>query len=134
MLATTAIAVVLGWQVYDVARAQYAMSPSQAAFQLGIIGLVQFVPMFLLAPFAGLIADRLDRRRVGAFALGVDFIMALALAWITTTGHFTLPLLFMLGSLHGVARAFFGPALSAIVPNIIPAHLVPKAISLNALT
>lgn len=133
MLATTAVAVVLGWQVYDVARAQYAMSPGAAAFQLGIIGLVQFVPMFLLAPFAGLIADRHDRRLVGAFAIGVDFVMALALAWITTTGKLSLPALFMLGSLHGIARAFFGPALSAIVPNIIPAHLVPKAISLNAL-
>ncbi|MES2493266.1 MAG: MFS transporter [Pseudomonadota bacterium] len=133
MLATTAIAVILGWQVYDVARADYGMAPGAAAFQLGLIGLVQFVPMFVLAPFAGLIADRMDRRKVGAFAVGVDFVMAVSLAALTQADALTLPLLFLLGSLHGVARAFFGPALSAIVANILPAHLVPKAISLNAL-
>jgi len=133
MLATTAIAVILGWQVYDVARADYGMAPGAAAFQLGLIGLVQFVPMFVLAPFAGLIADRMDRRKVGAFAVGVDFGMALALALLTQADAVTLPALFLLGSLHGVARAFFGPALSAIVANILPARLVPKAISLNAL-
>lgn len=133
MLATTAIAVVLGWQVYDIARADYGMASGQAAFQLGLIGLVQFVPMFVLAPFAGLIADRMDRRKVGAFAVAVDFVMALALAQLTQAGSLNLPLLFALGSLHGVARAFFGPALSAIVSNILPAHLVPKAVSLNSL-
>ena len=133
MLASSSIVVVLGWQVYDVARTAYGMSPNQAAFQLGLIGLVQFAPMFVLAPFAGLIADRHDRRMVGAFALAIDLVMALALALITVSHQLSLPVLFLLGSFHGVARAFFGPAFGAIVANILPAHLVPKAISLNSL-
>ena len=132
VMASTAIAVVLGWQVYDVARADYAMSPGQAAFQLGIIGLVQFVPMLVLAPFAGLIADRFDRRKVGAFSLTVDLAMALALALVTVKGMVTLPGLFALASLHGVARAFFGPAISAIAPSILPANLIPRAVGLNS--
>ena len=127
------MAVVLGWQVYDVARAQYGMAPAQAAFQLGVIGLVQFLPMLLLAPFAGLIADRHDRRYVGAFAISFDFTMALALAIITHVGALNVPWLFGLASLHGVARAFFGPSVSAIGPSILPKHLVPRGVSLSSM-
>lgn len=124
---------VLGWQVYDLARAQYGMSPGQAAFQLGVIGLVQFLPMLVLAPVAGLIADRFDRRKVGAFAMAVDFLMSLALGIFTARGTMTLPLLFSLASLHGVSRAFFGPAISSIAPSILPPHLVPKGVGLNSM-
>lgn len=131
-MASTSIAVVLGWQVYDVARADYGMSTGHAAFQLGIVGLVQFLPMLVLAPFAGLVADRLDRRRIGAGALAVDLLMALALAGASASGSITLPLLFALASLHGVSRAFFGPAITSIAPNIIPAALIPQAIGLNS--
>ena len=133
VMATTGIVVVLGWQVYDLARSAYGMSPSAAAFQLGVIGLVQFVPLFVLAPFAGLVADRYDRRKVGAFAIAVDFTMAFLLAFCTTRGILTLPLLFGLAAMHGVSRAFFGPALGAIAPNIVPAALIPKAIGLNSM-
>ena len=63
-LATTvaqmAMVIVIGWQVYDIARR--TMNVHEAAFQLGLIGLVQFVPLFLLTPISGWAADRLDRR------------------------------------------------------------------------
>lgn len=133
VIASTGVAVVLGWQVYDVARAQYGMAPAQAAFQLGIIGLVQFLPMLVLAPFSGLIADRHDRRIIGAFALGVDFVAALLLGVMTQADSLSLPALFMAASLHGVARAFFGPAVSSIGPSILPAALVPKGIGLGSI-
>jgi len=133
ILASTAMAVVIGWQVYDLARAQYGMSPGQAAFQLGLIGLVQFLPMLVLAPVAGLAADRLDRRKVGALALAVDFAMALGLGSLTASGSLTLPSLFALASLHGVARAFFGPAFNALGPSIVPAALLPRSISLSSM-
>jgi len=133
VLATSAVAVVLGWQVYDIARSDYGMSRGEAAFQLGIIGLVQFIPLFLLTPVAGLVADRYDRRKVGAFAIGVDLIMTLLLAVFTSEHLLTLPVLFLLASLNGMARVFFGPAIGAIGPNIIPPRLLPKAIGLNSM-
>ncbi len=132
VIGSTGISVALGWQVYDVARADYGMSTGQAAFQLGIVGLVQFVPMLILAPLAGLVADRLDRRRVGAFAMFVDLLMAAALGAFTFEGAVTLPVLFLLASLNGVARAFFGPAMQSIASNILPARLIPGAIGLNS--
>jgi len=131
-MGSVSVAVVLGWQVYDVARTAYGMSASHAAFQLGIIGFVQFLPMFVLAPVAGLVADRMDRRKVAAAAVGVDLVMILALGAITASGAVSLPALFGLASLHGVARAFFGPSMSSIAPNIVPARLLPGAVGLNS--
>nr|WP_246447842.1 MFS transporter [Novosphingobium flavum] len=133
VFATAAIAVVLGWQVYDVARAQYGMTPGQAAFQLGVVGLVQFVPMLLLAPIAGVIADRYDRRKVGAFSLGIDLVMALSLGLSTALGAASLPLLLGLASLHGVARAFYGPAVSSIAPNLLPPALIPRGVGASSM-
>lgn len=133
VFASAVISVVLGWQVYDVARAEYAMTPGQAAFQLGIIGLVQFVPMVFISPFAGLVADHFDRRKVGAMAMGVDAVMALGLAILTASGSLTLPLIFALASLNGVSRAFFGPAMSAIGPSILPAELIPRSVSVSSM-
>ena len=50
-IAQMAMVIVIGWQVYDIARS--TMSVRDAAFQLGLIGLVQFVPLFLLTPVSG---------------------------------------------------------------------------------
>lgn len=133
VVATAIISVVLGWQVYDVARSAYGMSPGEAAFQLGLIGLVQFLPMLVLAPFAGLVADRRDRRRVAAFAMCIDCLMAIALGVATASDALTLPLLFVLASLNGMSRAFFGPAISAIGPSVLPPQLIPRAVSLSSI-
>ncbi len=133
VLATTGMVVVIGWQVYDVARSDYGMSPATAAFQLGILGLVQFVPLFLLTPVAGLAADRFDRRKLAALAAGLDMLVALALGISTASDILSLPLLFGLAALHGSARVFTGPAMSAIAPNVVPAALLPRAIALNSI-
>ena len=133
VVATTGMVVVLGYQLYDVARGQYGMSIPAAAFQLGLLGLAQFLPLFLLTPVAGLVADRFDRRSVTALSLAIDLMVAFTLALATHLGMLTLPLLFGLGALHGMARVFIGPALSSIAPNIVPAALMPRAIAFNAM-
>ena len=131
--ATTGMVVVLGYQLYDVARSQYGMSISGAAFQLGLLGLAQFLPVLLLTPVAGLVADRFDRRTVAGCALLLDMAIALCLALVTWHGVLSLPLLFGLGALHGTARVFIGPALSAVTPNIVPLPLIPRAIAISAM-
>ncbi|MBS0254721.1 MAG: MFS transporter [Proteobacteria bacterium] len=131
--ASTGLVVVLGYQVYDLARSGYGMSIAAASFQLGILGLVQFLPMALLTPIAGVVADRHERRRVAATANLLVVAMALTLALVTRTGVATLPLLFLLAALLGVARAFFGPAMSATIANIVPAELMPKAIATSSI-
>ena len=125
--------VVIGAQTYQIARTTYQMTEQQASFLLGVLGLVQFIPFMLLTPLAGLVADRMDRRYVAAAATAVDMILALVFVWANTAGVLTLPLLFTLAALYGAARVFIGPSLSAIVPNVVPAELLPKAIATSSI-
>ena len=133
VLATSGMVVILGYQLYDVARGQYGMSIAQAAFQLGLLGLAQFLPLFLLTPVAGVVADRFDRRNVAGLSICLDMTVALTLAIATYSGALSLPLLFGLGALHGTARVFIGPALSSVAPNVVPAELMPKAVAINSM-
>jgi hypothetical protein len=125
--------VIIGYQTYDIARSDYGMSIKQASFQLGLLGLFQFVPLALLTPVAGWAADKWERRTVARFANSIDMLIALALGWLTMNDALNLPLLFLLAALHGVARVFVGPSMSAIVPNIVPTESLPKAIALSSI-
>lgn len=133
LIATVGMVVILGYQLYDVARADYGMSIKEASFLLGMLGLAQFVPLMILTPVAGLVADRFDRRTVATIATSLDLLIALVLAIVTQFGHLTLPVLFGLAALHGSARVFIGPAMSAFVPNIVPAPLMPRAIAMSSM-
>lgn len=133
VFSTLSMVVLIGYQTYDVARADYGMDRSQAAFMLGLLGAAQFVPLMLLTPLAGVAADRFDRRFVVLCANGIDAVIALVLAFATWHGDLTLPLLFSLAALHGSARVFNGPALSAIAPNLVSQQLLPKAIALSSI-
>lgn len=131
--ATTAMVVVIGAQVYQLARTDYAMNPKEAAFLLGMLGLAQFIPFMLLTPVAGVLADRMDRRHLGAIATFVDLLIGLALAAANTWNFVSLPLLFGLAACYGAARVFIGPAISAITPNVVPPELLPKAIATSSI-
>jgi MFS family permease len=133
VMATMAMVVILGYQVYDTARADYGMSIREASFQLGLLGLIQFVPLALLTPVAGWVADRFERRRVAIFADLIDGSVALTLAVATWQDALNLPLLFALAAAHGAARAFVGPAMSAIAPNIVPPRALPRAIAMSSI-
>ncbi len=130
--ATTAMVVVIGAQTYQIARTAYHMDEQQASLMLGLLGLTQFIPFMLLTPLAGLVADRMDRRFVAAAATAVDLVIAVLLALINASGALTLPILFGLAALYGAARVFIGPSLSAIVPNVVPAALLPRAIAISS--
>ena len=133
VLATMGMVVVIGYQFYDVARSDYGMSIREASFQLGLLGLAQFIPLAVLTPVAGWVADRFDRRRVAIFANSIDGVVALTLGIMTAQDALTLPLLYMMAALHGVARVFVGPSMSSIVANIVPARILPRAIAFNSM-
>jgi MFS family permease len=133
VFATMSMVVLLGYQLYEVARDDYGMSVAEASFQLGLLGLAQFVPLFLLTPVAGLAADRFDRRHVAAFANGIDGCVAAVLALLTWADALNIPVLFALAAAHGAARIFLGPSISAIAPNIVPPALLPRAIALSSI-
>jgi MFS family permease len=130
-LAQIMMVVVIGWQVYDLAR--QTMPIREAAFLLGLVGLAQFLPVFLLSLVVGVVADRLDRRHIARAAIALELVCALALAGLAASGSTLLWPLFAVAVTLGVARAFAAPSLSALAPNLVPPAVLPTAIAWNSI-
>ncbi|MCW2393862.1 MULTISPECIES: MFS transporter [unclassified Sphingobium] len=131
ILASNGMALIIAWEAYNIAR--QTMSPGQSAAQLGLIGLIQFVMVFVLTPFAGLVADNYSRTRIAMGTLSLLLFSAGILALSSYEGWISLPLIFALAALIGFARAFQGPALGSLGPNIVPKDLLPRAIAFSSM-
>ena len=107
------ISVSVGWQVYDITR---------EPFDLGLIGLTQFMPALLLTLVTGSIADQFGRRAIMIVCESVSLVSALALALFTFAGlPSVLPIFAILIAL-GISRAFFGPASQSLGAEPRPAR------------
>ena len=113
-------AVAVGWQMYALTK-----SP----FQLGLVGLVQFIPAIGLFLATGHAADRYDRRIVASTAQMVEATAVAVLALANGTGHLTPGLLLVMAFIVGNGRAFEQPSLQTALPNIVPASALPRAIA-----
>jgi MFS family permease len=129
-LSTGTQAVVLAWEVYETAR--QTMSVPEASFTVGMIGLVQFLPLVALTLVAGEAADRHDRKRLLALCFGVTLLTSAGLAVNSHLGGGLGPI-FALAVLFGCARAFALPTASALGPMLVPPQLLPRAIATNGL-
>lgn len=118
------ISVAVGWQVYEL---------TQSALALGLVGLAQFLPMALLSWAGGDAADRYDRRVVLGLAYLADGLVALGLVALTAIDAPAWALMAIL-IIFGAARAYAGPAGSAILPRIVAPDLLPRAIAWSSLT
>ncbi len=130
-IASTMLVVVIGIHIYDVAR--QTMSIKEASFWLGMVGLAQFLPLFLLTLVAGYVADRIDRRWIVRASLTLELLCSAALAALVWFNSVSLMPLFAVAVALGIGRAFAGPALSAFAPNLVPKELLPSAIALNSI-
>ncbi|WP_421991356.1 MFS transporter [Qipengyuania sp.] len=131
-LAQYAMMLIIGWQTYNIAR-DGGMDVAAASGQLALIGLLQFVPLFLLTPFSGWAADHFDRRDLARLTILAQLGCAGVLAWLTWSGSLTLVALFGVAVILGIVRAFNGPALSALAPNLVPKAILPNAIALSSI-
>ena len=95
------------------------------------IGL-QFLPLLLLGPFGGLIADRLDKRKVLYATQSSAGLLALALGLLVVTHSADLGLVFALSALLGVVNLFDNPARQTFVSEMVGLDLLPNAVSLNS--
>ncbi|MGB7406728.1 MAG: MFS transporter [Pacificimonas sp.] len=127
-----AMLLIIGWQTYNIAR-DGGMSVAEASGQLALIGLLQFVPLFIITPFAGLAADRLNRRNVGRAMIALQMLCAAILGVVTFQGEMSLAVLFGVAVFLGIGRGFAGPALSALAPNLVPRAVLPNAIALSSI-
>src|ERR1700704_6316416 len=78
-IAQMSMVIVIDWQVYDIAR--LTMGVKAASLQLGLIGFVQFLPLFALTLVTGWTADRLDRRVIARATISLELLCAAALGW-----------------------------------------------------
>jgi MFS family permease len=131
VIAQNAMVVIIGWQVYDLARK--TMPPGEAALQLGLVGIIQFVPLMALTLVTGWIADHADRRLVAGAAVLLECLCATILALLSWHETMTLPALFAVAALLGVARAFAQPAQQALAPNLVPAAVLPQVIAIGSI-
>lgn len=125
-------AVTIGWQIYDLARE--TRSIKESAFLVGMVGLVQFLPLFVLTLYAGSLADRISRRVIVLVSLAVELVCAVALVVVSLEDVPQFAHIFAIAALFGAARAFLSPASTALVPMLVPRSDMPQAISLKSLS
>jgi MFS family permease len=119
-LAFQSVAIALGWLVYD---------RTHNAFDLGFIGLAQFLPMVVLTFLVGHVADRFDRRRIGLICQLIEAATVLFLALGVLGGWLGTPLIFASVAVLGAAQAFERPTMAALLPAIVPRTILQQAIA-----
>lgn len=123
IMANQMLMVALGWHMYDL---------TASAWDLGLVGLFQFVPALLMTLPAGHIADRHHRARIFALCMLTQAAVAGALCWATLHSEASRSLILALSVLLGVARAFQMPAQQAITPLLVPRALLQRAIAMSS--
>jgi MFS family permease len=115
--------VAVGWQIYDL---------TGSALDLGIVGLVQFIPSALLVFIAGHAADRYDRKRVAQICQLAEALVAALLAWGTFAGWLTVPEIFTALTVFGITAAFEVPAGGALLPSVVPEGTLQRATAFSS--
>ena len=113
----------IAWHVFDL---------SHSAFSLGLVGVVQFVPVLSLTLVGGAFADSHDRRRVINAAQLLLTMCAGMLLWATRSGHATLPVLYSAVFVAAIAGAFEAPAGSALLPGLVPRDRFARAVAITS--
>lgn len=131
MFALYAMMLIIGWQAYNLAREDMGIGASAGI--LGLLGLLQFVPLFILTPLVGWVADRLDRRWISRSVLASQAAIALLLGFLTISSQISLVWIYFIAVLLGICRAFLGPAMTALAPNLVPKASIPRAIALSTI-
>ena len=116
-------AVAIGWQIYDL---------TGSAFDLGMVGLVQFLPTALLVFVAGHAADRFERKRVVQLCQVAEALTALFLAVSTYAGWLDAVQIYIATFIIGIAGAFESPATAALLPLIAPQGSLQRATAVSS--
>jgi MFS family permease len=115
-----------------VVQALLVLELTDSGVALGLLAAAQFGPVLLLGPWAGLVADRSDKRRLLMRVQSVAMAQSAALAALALSGRATVGLVYALAVVGGVTVAFDNPARRALVVEMVPAGDVPNAVSLNS--
>lgn len=116
------LSIAVGWQIYSI---------TGRAWDLGLIGLVQFLPAVLLALPAGHVADQLDRRRVVLFGQIAECLAIAVLAGLTLVQHTDEVIILGLIFIISIARTLEAPSLQSMLPALVPPAMLARATAAN---
>ena len=123
IMANQMLMVAVGWHMYDL---------TASAWDLGLVGLFQFVPALLMTLPAGHVADRFHRARIFALCMLTQACLATILLGATYFGHASRELILGLSVVLGLARAFQMPAQQALTPLLVPRAMLQRAIAVSS--
>ena len=112
-----------GWLVYDL---------THSSFQLGLVSMARAVPMIVLPPLGGVLADRMPRLRLMKVSQGASAVAALLLAVLVGQRMAGVPELVVFSVVSGVISAFDAPTRQAVLPDLVPQEDVASAVALNS--
>lgn len=121
--ATQIVSVSVGWQMYD---------ETGSAFYLGLIGLFQFLPALLLILVTGSVVDRYNRRAIVVICMAISALCGAALLGLTLADAFSPIPVFAILIVFGIERAFNGPAVQSLAPNLVPPADLANAVAWNS--
>ncbi|MGJ5818829.1 MFS transporter [Paludibaculum fermentans] len=123
----------IGTWMQSLAQSWMVLKLSGSPFYLGLDSFLGGTPIFALAMFAGVAADRFDRRRVLLVSQFVQMSCAFLLAILFATNHASVWQILTLSFVVGVAQAFGAPAYQSLIPSLVPRENLPNAIALNSI-
>lgn len=134
-------ALVFGWSMQFVVIEWQVYALTKDPLSLGVIGLCEFLPAFFLAPFAGHIVDRKEKRNLFALCIALFSLISLGLFWLTSKTieiswekNAILYSIYGLVFFGGVLRAFFGPTIFSLIALLVPKEAYPNAAAWSSST
>ncbi|MEJ5368206.1 MAG: MFS transporter [Bryobacteraceae bacterium] len=123
----------IGTWMQKLAQSWLVLQLSGSAFYLGLDNFLGEIPIFLLALFAGVAADRIDRRRLLVASQCVQMTCAFLLAALLASGYARVWHILTLSFIVGTAQAFGAPAYQSLIPSLVPRDHLPNAIAMNSI-
>lgn len=119
------LTIAVGWQIYSI---------TQKPIYLGLVGLVQFLPMLLFTLIVGYVADRYDRKLIICFSQVVESIGIFLLAYESHIGSVTEEGILVTIFFISIANAFQSPPMQSLLPNVVSKEVFPEVAALSAST
>ncbi len=123
----------IGTWMQEIAQNWLVLEMTNSPFLLGLDAFLGDIPIFLFSLVGGVIADRMDRRKLLLISQMIQMLSAVTLAVLIATHHIQIWHILVSSFVVGTAQAFGGPAYSALVPSLVEKEDLPNAIALNSI-
>ena len=122
----------LGTRIHEIAAGWLVWTLTGSATWLGALAVAQMLPRILLWPLAGVLADRMDRRRMAFIFQSIAFLAAGSLALVNASGHIQVWMVVLVHAVLGACQGFWQPSRMALLSQVVPREDMTPAVALNS--